>query len=691
MSLSRELRRAIERGDFETVEDDWLGRLDQDPHQLDYFVDASRSLAGAGQGDRARVLLDLVDEHQRKNEEWQRRLILMERVAELHPSGELLHEEIFKTLERVYEGQPSLAGLVDLVGLHRAVGDIPKTWEKVHRLRELMQFEMGTVVAMEGKGVGRIVEVNLELSSFKIDFDAGGEIRVGFKAAAKLLQPLAKDHFLRRKVEAPEELSSLAPNEQLQRLLASYDRALTAGEIKQAMTGLVEPSRWNSWWTAARKHRQVVSKGAGAKRTYRWAGSGAEAGQAFLDQFGSAKVGGKLAIFRKEAGHEGESGDAMSARLIELGEAAHRSRPEEAFAIAAELERAGSAPEESDWSTEALARESGDPSPWVMRIEDKALRRLAFERIRTRDDWTSLFARMAEREDDARLLDYLSGELRSGDAAAFETLIDHVLAHPRRHSGAFVWAAERIDGDDVLGDRNPLRLLQMVTSVGERPEFQAYKPRLKKLVADSGCLAALLTRVDEAQAEQAEEALRRAHLEEYQRERLTTALHLRFPDLRKEQESGLYATESSIAARREELKHLLETEIPTNRKAIEEAREMGDLRENFEYKSARQRHEYLSARVAELDGELRRVQPIDISQFEGNEVRVGSVVRLRGPKIGERTITILGPWESRPEEGIVSYESDLAKLLLGKGPGEVLQALDDEVTIESIELADLPS
>src|SRR5687767_15311827 len=103
-------------------------------------------------------------------------------------------------------------------------------------------------------------------------------------------------------------------------------------------------------------------------------------------------------------------------------------------------------------------------------------------------------------------------------------------------------------------------------------------------------------------------------------------------------------------------------EIPANRKAIEEARAMGDLRENFEYKSARQRHEYLNARAASLNAELQRVRPLDTAGMETSEVRIGTRVRLTGPG-GERTLTILGPWESKPEEDVISYESDLAKEL----------------------------
>ena len=106
-------------------------------------------------------------------------------------------------------------------------------------------------------------------------------------------------------------------------------------------------------------------------------------------------------------------------------------------------------------------------------------------------------------------------------------------------------------------------------------------------------------------------------------------------------------------------------EVPANRKAIEEARAMGDLRENFEYKSARQRHEYLNTRAAALNADLSRARPIETPGMDTSEVRIGTRVRLvRQGRL--RVMTILGPWESKPEEDIISYESDLAKDLLGK-------------------------
>src|SRR5687767_5151530 len=114
---------------------------------------------------------------------------------------------------------------------------------------------------MEGKGAGRVVEVNLGLESFKVAFERQPPLTVGFKAASKLLQPLPAGHVLRRKLEEPAALAALPPAELLRATLESFERPLTAGEIRDALAGVVPETQWTSWWGAARKHRQVVPAG----------------------------------------------------------------------------------------------------------------------------------------------------------------------------------------------------------------------------------------------------------------------------------------------------------------------------------------------------------------------------------------------------------------------------------------------
>jgi transcription elongation GreA/GreB family factor len=126
-------------------------------------------------------------------------------------------------------------------------------------------------------------------------------------------------------------------------------------------------------------------------------------------------------------------------------------------------------------------------------------------------------------------------------------------------------------------------------------------------------------------------------------------------------------------------------EIPANRKAIEEARAMGDLRENFEYKSARQRHEYLTARAGELKEQLNRARPIDLATVDGSEVRVGTTVDLADAAGGTRRISILGPWESDPEAGVISYESELGRGMLGSKVGAEVTIGTTPYTVAKIE------
>jgi transcription elongation GreA/GreB family factor len=111
---------------------------------------------------------------------------------------------------------------------------------------------------------------------------------------------------------------------------------------------------------------------------------------------------------------------------------------------------------------------------------------------------------------------------------------------------------------------------------------------------------------------------------------------------------------------------------------------MGDLRENFEYKSARQRHEYLNARAASLNSDLQRVRLIEPGGMDADEVRIGTVVHLSGPG-GPRMMTVLGPWESKPEEDVISYESDLAKDLIGRKPGDTVTLGGESWTIEKVD------
>ena len=67
------------------------------------------------------------------------------------------------------------------------------------------------------------------------------------------------------------------------------------------------------------------------------------------------------------------------------------------------------------------------------------------------------------------------------------------------------------------------------------------------------------------------------------------------------------------------------------------------------------------------------MRPLEAAQIDTSEARIGTRLRLRSEAGGERTLTILGPWESKPEEDIVSYESEAAGKVLGRKPGDAVE------------------
>jgi len=137
--------------------------------------------------------------------------------------------------------------------------------------------------------------------------------------------------------------------------------------------------------------------------------------------------------------------------------------------------------------------------------------------------------------------------------------------------------------------------------------------------------------------------------------------------------SALIVSSWSLQARRDELEDIIKVQIPANKEAIAIAKEHGDLKENSEYKMARQDQETLLARKGLLESELERAHVTDFSDTPTDKVGVGSIVELVPAGGNVVVYTILGAWDSNPEENILSYKTPLAQKLIGKTIGEVVE------------------
>ncbi len=154
-------------------------------------------------------------------------------------------------------------------------------------------------------------------------------------------------------------------------------------------------------------------------------------------------------------------------------------------------------------------------------------------------------------------------------------------------------------------------------------------------------------------------------------------------------DSALTISRESFETAKKEYEDLVGRRIPENKQAIETAKEHGDLRENAEYKMARQDQDTLLARKADLDRDFARARITDFSEVSTDAVGIGSVVALREGSTGEtRRYAILGAWDGDPDRDILSYLTPLGQKLLSRKVGDEVETEVDGAkekwTVESI-------
>ena len=127
-------------------------------------------------------------------------------------------------------------------------------------------------------------------------------------------------------------------------------------------------------------------------------------------------------------------------------------------------------------------------------------------------------------------------------------------------------------------------------------------------------------------------------------------------------------------ALRIELEKLKKEDRPTVIQAIAEAREHGDLKENAEYHAAREQQGFIEGRIQDIESKLSLCQVVDISQMpEGDRVIFGSTVTIINTETDEEvTYRIVGDDEADVKAGMISYQSPIARALISKEIGDVV-------------------
>jgi transcription elongation GreA/GreB family factor len=268
-----------------------------------------------------------------------------------------------------------------------------------------------------------------------------------------------------------------------------------------------------------------------------------------------------------------------------------------------------------------------------------------------------------------------------GQSAELRTALARAISEHSISTDALNWLCRERTGP--LAELVDARLLNAIVSALERDQFSEKRDRKLHdlLMSDQDLLNDLIT---DASLEDLRDTMRKLLLtpvfEELNKRSLMGRIIRVYPELEamvsggaEQKQESLIVSWESLERRKAEFDELVMKKIPENTKEISIAREHGDLRENFEFKAAKEMQRVLMRRKAETERELGLARGTDFSNPDTSAVALGTIVTLKGIPDGRIDVfTILGAWDGDVDKGILSYQSALAQAMIGRKVGDQL-------------------
>lgn len=276
----------------------------------------------------------------------------------------------------------------------------------------------------------------------------------------------------------------------------------------------------------------------------------------------------------------------------------------------------------------------------------------------------------------------------AGKQEELRTALDRSLREHSATSEMLFWLCKsRPDWPELI---NP-ELLSAILSACERDQHNESNSRSTRLrdllLSDRALIPDIFAG---AELSLARDAMRRLMLspvfDELTKRSLMARIIKLYPDLQSlvsgeqagEKTESLVVSWSSLQKRKVELEDLVNNKIPENSKEIGLARSYGDLRENFEFKAAKEMQAVLMRRKAELERALTNARGTAFANPDTSQVSIGTIVALRETGSGrEESYTILGAWDGDPDRAIISYQTAIGQALLGHRLGEIVELNSD--------------
>lgn len=716
---------------WDDLEQEWLRVIDlpaADPARLLPIID---SVVEANAADRAATMGWAWLSSMKQSHSADEALRLGRGLLIRLPDGEELREEILTLYKVTHDDKPDLEKWIDRSGL--------KAGKSVRRA---MRFLENGLRLHEGVFlVHRTEDQAAEIVDFDFDDDRV-EINTGRRRATLDIEKLVDDYDIADENDfrvlsqlRAEHLQALILKEPVTvavGILRSHHNQIDRDELKLLLVPrYLDASKWSDWWG---KIRNAVKKspnlriegrspmfliydevGQTLEREVWDAFSKADSPREWLDLFEGYLRDVKL---QKRDGDPEFLDRAQNDLVRQIERFQRHKEPSHAFATALVIERLAEAglPISTDAHGMAITmlQESGEPVDVLAHLPDARLWGQAIKCVEQAfpETWPQLFAELILHAP-ASLTGVLAKSVeKAGQGELLAPIVDRVLADPGRYTEAlmWIWKGPKLKTELpipapiellnlILGLVGPARMSEGKTSGQTISEMRA-KVRTGLTAKDYGQYRKCFEGIGEAMAQTIRRQVERADgLGPKVQEEMTDVLRANFPMIYVkprpkmwEDESVLYFSRKGYDKRKAELDEIVNVKMRENAKAIGEAAARGDLSENSEYKYALEERDLLRARVARLNYDMSLAKVLEPEDVPTDHVSIGQTLTMRPTAGGDPIkLQIMGAGDSDASQGIYSYQTPVAQLIVGKKTGEkvtlLLEGIEAEYVIENIESA----
>ena len=713
------LYRSINRRSYTAVKEVWARLVQLVPQEIDFFYHVQRKIADHFGTERSAALMQDLYDYYKEEKDWNTSIDILKLVLASDDKDNWARKEIVECFKAKYAKHSQLDEYIKVSNLAQSWRNV---FEAIDDFEKHIAFDEGCFVFHRTWGVGRIAKVNND--ELTIDFAKKRGHTMSLKMGITALQTLDKDHiWVLKSIMKREELAAKVkanPEWALKTIIRSFDNNCDFKRIKhELIPSLMSDKEWTNWSTKARKivkenpefginptnidfytvHTRPISLDEKLSNEFK-------AQKNFFERI-------EIIFNIMENGDTDSDGFQDMFNYFESFLKAFSQVNEQviaAYLVVAKLTTV--LPHLSTAKHHNFAElfaQIENPAAVYLGIDNKELRSAYLRNIKNLiPDWSDHYVRLFPVVLSIEVLNPLLEEYPE----KVKELASTCFKDYKEYREAVIWFFKNTQEEPWFKELNIdyehqiivlIHILDITyreiasrrnTTENRKINKQIHTILFGKdallenfiLAHDEDAVTRLYTLVSDIKDldPPIKMQLRNRILEKYKNFKF-------FDEVEKTVTGrGLIVTAKMMDEKKKELKRLIEVEIPRNSKEVGFALSLGDLRETSEYKAAKEEQNRLNNTVSRLQEELERAQVFDPTTITTTRVGFGTIVVLEKPDTQTKeTYTILGPWESDPENGVISYMSPLGTNLLNHKAGETLSFTvnEEEKTYKILDIA----